>query len=34
VAGPATPTHLGRQQEASNPSGCKTGTVGWQQPAT
>ena len=29
VAGPAAPTSVGRQQEASKPSGCETGTVGW-----
>ena len=34
VAGPATPTSVGRQQEASNSIPCKTGTAGWQRPAT
>jgi hypothetical protein len=29
VAGPAAPTSVGRQQEASSSSRCKTGTAGW-----
>jgi putative transposase len=36
VAGPVTPAReggVGRRQEASGPSGCEAGTVGWQRPA-